>query len=255
MLEVLSVVADENITLLRNHLFGSLLILIKMAENIIPFCYYEHVQGNSIILNPSQKKDGNDNIMYSCHPGEGGWELKRTFFAVNPMLRPIPIGMKLYGIDIGGTPQRITNIEIVYGLFNVYPETLYLIAYNRRVSNTIPLYFYKENLSIQPSFIFDDNKQQVDFSPIYVLDNLDYSSFRCYDGRCLPVNKNDGEGPVYSLDECVIGCNELIPAEWKSPNNVLDILSKKENKNDLIPITITISVAFFFIFLFRMIKS
>jgi len=227
-----------------------------MAENIIPFCYYEHVQGGGIILNPSQTTDETGNIRFSCHKGEDGWELKRTFYAVNPMLRPIPIGMKLYGIDIGGEPKKITNIELVYGLFNVYPETLYLIAYNRRVANTIPLYFYKESLFIQPSFVYDETKQQVDLSPIYVLDSLDYSSFRCYDGRCLPVNKDDGEGPVYSLDNCVVLCNELIPAEWKSPDNVLDILSKRDDKSEdwLIPLSITISVAFFLIFLFRLLN-
>lgn len=252
-------------------------------RNIIPFCIYHYIDQKTktyfgYIGNSSKIKNEDGKILYYCHmePQQyRGWKLAGQFYAVSPSLRPIPTGMQLYCAKRTlSFPYDISDINIVYDMFNVKDYCLYFITYYKPVPNTKPLYFHKIGKHVFPSFDSEPPPGwEKDLSPVYVMTmdtvgDLNYSKikFNCNNGRCLPWSKDIRD--VYdlnphkyfpSLNECILGCNELIPSEKRQHLSLLETIKQQTTKNKvdipnifkkLSPIAIGVAIALLIVILF-----
>jgi len=184
------------------------------------------------------------------------WKSYNAFYAINPMIQPIPSGtVLLCSKRAKGFPYNSINLKIVYDPFNLDDDCVYFIAWTKRVPYTIPLFIYGENgNNIYPSFKKLDNIQEiVKLSPIFVLDdpnknqkdknyvddkyNINYFvknnkvkfTFKSYQGRCIP----DPDG--VSLSKCMVLNNENITdlEHGGKPPTLLEHLSRIEKKKDI----------------------
>lgn len=218
---------------------------------IIKLCLYHKLD----------EKDGNHMSLITnsynklCQPinNKQGWDFIDTFYALSPMFRPIPIGMKLICVKISeiNSLNFIKNIYISDGLFNYSDDCLYFITYNLKVINTIPLYFYSRENKIFASFIKyppSNIWKPAKIPYIYVLPegivdvkNPDKTLFHCVNGRCLPFNEKHilhyntyDELISYTIDKCVMLCNKSFVGNQKINTDIIEIVKKMDNKNNII---------------------
>jgi hypothetical protein len=257
-----------------------------MLENkyIIKLCLYHKLDekdGNHMSLITNSYMENNN---YKCQHmnNQQGWDYIDTFYALSPMFRPIPIGMKLICIKISeiNSLNFIKNIYISDGLFNYSDDCLYFITYNLIVINTIPLYFYSRENKIFASFIKKPPSniwKPAKIPYIYVLpqgivniNNPDKTLFHCVNGRCLPFNEKHilhynsyDEMKSYTIDKCVMLCNQIIVNNEKINEDIINIVKKldKYNKNifnnfisNIHPYIISLLLLIFIILLFLIIK-
>jgi hypothetical protein len=220
--------------------------MIKTGDTIIPFCIFHQLDSinqnhKGIIVNPTPILQDDGGLTYDCkHPGSG-WKHVGTFYAVTPMFRPIPVGMKMFCAEMSDISNilSLTSVTITYGLFNFKPNGIYFITYNQPVIHTVPLYLHKRNGIVFPSFDSTPpgpNWTQEHVSPIFVMisgivnpKNPSDTKFHCVNYRCLPwdednlmhYNKIEEKHP-HVLSECVVLCNEAaISFEESEPSNIL----------------------------------
>lgn len=234
-------------------------------QPIIPFCIYHYIDEStktymgfidiSII---TKHKDGS--ISYSCPQFKKSygiaWKNVGMFYAVNPLFRPIPWGMKLYCANCSDQyPYNVKDIEIVYDPYNIKPTCNYFITYNQPTLNTSPLYFHRIGSNIFPSFDKDFPTKDIRWTQsevptVYVMtpsslgktkDIFDTSNilFSCFNRKCTPYTKEIRN--VYNislntddifdialikepttLDKCVVSCNEMIVHDTSGePSNLI----------------------------------
>lgn len=122
-------------------------ITTKMASqsDVLPFCVYHFVdkkQGiyRGYIAPPNLTLNS---YKYECGspPSPTGWIKKFEFYAINPMVRPIPYGMALFCANRRTTDPRDTNeVKFSYDPYNVSDTCVYFIAYTKAVEYSIPIY-------------------------------------------------------------------------------------------------------------------
>jgi|TARA_B110000259_G_C14026087_1_gene404762 hypothetical protein len=219
---------------------------------ILPFCIYHKYDSSSNLYHGyigNSKKDKSGN--FNCKPVADGWKLNSVFYAVDPVIRPIPIGMELYSVTRNkGFPYNSTQLKIDYDFFFTKKNCVYFLTYNNIVPYTVPLYFYKFGNNIVPSFdknppTKDHEWSQEKLSPIYVLTeesmqtNIRDLRFKCVNGSCIPWFKkikdmyifNNNED-TYNIENCLMACTELNSYSNVNPTNLLNnIKNKEENKN------------------------
>lgn len=230
---------------------------MKDIPIITPYCIFNYndtytntflslIESSKIILNKDQE------IEFSCS-SISGWLLSDIFYAISPMTRPIPVGMKLFcAVKKISFPYNTIDVEIVYDIFNLDKHGTYFMTYNQPVPNTVPLYLHKLGDEILiPSFDKEppnnsSNWTHAKVSPIFVmtkksLKNTSLKDLKFYsiNGKCLPLEPNDdtfGYDPkdkkLY-LDECLVIHNEIIDSQ--NPKNLLTIIDKKKVSKNKFP--------------------
>ena len=209
-----------------------------MNDNIISYCIYHYIDGDDKtylgFISDCEKKIPN-NVSQQ-------YKYKYTFYAINPLFRPIPNGMEIYYIKVNNKyPYNIIDMRIMYDTFNIQDDRIYFIAYNKPIPNGIPLYFHKLGENILPSFdkkppTTNINAKQIERSPIYVLKDKD-TKFKCVNARCLPWKKeipglynSSGYDKLLDFENCVLQCN-VLGVNNNIPNIINDI--KNNNKTSL----------------------
>lgn len=206
-----------------------------MSSVIIPYCIFR--KDNFVTLRPSIKS-ANGNFI--CDDLDNSWTLSYTFYAVNPMLRPIPEGMNLYFVEISPDDGSAKNFEIVYNPYSFQKKGIYFISYQLDVPNTVPLYIKKTKDGVD----FTDKKIEDDIfiSPIYVMQKSLFPNeefkFVCTNGRCIPNSAGkedifDIKGEPLSLLQCVTNCSQLVPIEegGGKPYTMNALLKKLDKKH------------------------
>ena len=176
------------------------------------------------------------------------------FFAVSPMIRPIPSGLQLFcALQAESHPFRTIAVKHVIDMFNLSElsgQCTYFMAYNQPVPNTVPLYLHHRGEHFFPSFDrdppTDDPMWTRDvISPIYVFtpesvglseDKMGGLKFRGVNGRCLPLGKTAagvfgaGERSL-SLRDCATLCNTGISdKDFKGSETLLRDFEYDESK-------------------------
>lgn len=252
----------------------------KELTTLLPFCIYHYIDhatktylgyiGAPEII---KEKDGSETNRCVTDPMiYRGWYLAGTFYAISPMFRPIPTGMKIFCAKRQREFPYVTNdVKLLYDPYNVKKDCVYFTTYNQSVPNTVPLYFHKIGKFTFPSFDItppsnDPSWGKTQISPIFVMtkhtvgDILKRVKFKCINGRCLPWNReikdvfdNDPHAELLNIEECVLYCNKL-----SEDTKQLNLLSRITVDKPLIsrffkklsPSVIGIVIFLFLIFLF-----
>lgn len=117
-----------------------------------------------------------------------------SFFAINPLVRPMTEDMNIIFIKIDKKTNKIKDIFVEFDPFNVKPtDDLFIafIAYNRSLPYTKKLYSYKKGDDM--IFTFDKDPNQKNYlENVFVLDDKDV----LFDTKCIP-------GGILSIAECL----------------------------------------------------
>ena len=133
---------------------------LSSTSDVLPFCVY-HSGHLSFISGPSLTRSKDHGVRYECVKANeespyGEWKLAFTFYAVNPMLRPIPYGMSLFcAPQRNEYPWDTVSLNTVYDPFDVMSENcIYFITYTKPVPFTTPLYNHVRGKGLQSSSVF-----------------------------------------------------------------------------------------------------
>ncbi len=223
-------------------------------STVIPFCIYHKVDLNTksyqcyiatstLVL----RLDGTKR--YECRPHpDPNWKLASIFYAVNPLVRPVPNGMQLFCAKRNPNwPYQTTSVDLVYDVFDHYVDGTYFFTYTTPVPNTTPLYIWMNGDSAFADFGSSLPPEDLDtfsaatINPIYVLHptvvGSDYTKidFMCNNGSCLPKSTDpnifnpSASSTPQPLHECLINCNQLVKSQngGRSPNSLMDIIRNK----------------------------
>ena len=229
-----------------------------MTSNIIiPLCIYHNInqQTNTYLAYLSYPSAVNKNgqEVFECNRlrNEGydnRWRYYGTFYAISPMIRPIPQSLKMIKCEhMGKYPYNTSTIKYVYDLFNIDKNAISFITWTKAVQGTVPLYLYTTPDGCFPSFDKNLSWGQNIMSPIFVMidplkntfiTDSTSSSFHEFErdkngiiqfkfspiqARCLPDNKGMSLAKCFLLtDENILKNNDFLPV------NLLDII--KDNK-------------------------
>jgi hypothetical protein len=206
-----------------------------MSSVIIPYCIFR--KENFVTIRPSIKDSNGE---FVCESLDDDWKLSYKFYAVNPMLRPIPEGMNLYFAKISPEDGSVKNFQIVYNPYSFQEKGVYFISYETQVPNTKPLYIKKtpNGVDFSEKKIIDD----ILISPVYVMQKSLFPDkefkFMCTNGRCIPYSTRTDlfdikKGEPKSLLECITNCSQLIPIEegGGKPYNMNTLLKKLDKKH------------------------
>ena len=104
----------------------------------------------------------------------GQWQLYQKFYALSPMIRPIPTGLKLINANtMDYYPYSTKNIKHVYDPFDIQQESISFMTWTQPVPGTVPLYLHiSPNGDSYPSFDknppSEGNWTQNKMSPLFV---------------------------------------------------------------------------------------
>jgi hypothetical protein len=103
---------------------------------IAPFCIYHHIDNsNSIITN----RHNNIEQLY-CPSISNEFKFYNTFYAISPMVRPIPTSLKLIRV-LNSKPYK-QHIEYAYDPFNKISNSITFITWAKPVPDTLPLFIW-----------------------------------------------------------------------------------------------------------------
>ena len=209
---------------------------------VVPYCIYHYKDYSTqtfygFIGNPIKVRKNNEDILECRHPPPeyGSWFYYGSFYALNPMIRPIPSGLKLINsIKSGGFPYDTKYVKYAYDPFNIRTEAVSFLTWTQAVSDTVPLYIHiSPDGDVFPSFDKNPPSNQPNWtqdkiSPIFVLvdpsqhftnldsalnpishynkgsDGIPQFKFLPSDGRCIP----DPNG--VSIEQCFLLTDEDI---------------------------------------------
>lgn len=161
------------------------------------------------------------------------WVLYGSFYGFNPLIKPIPTGMKLFCIKIKEEyPYNVIDVEIEYDLFNMRKNCIYFLNYIKPTLNTEQLYFLKTGNGIVATFE-KNHYDQLDISPLYVItdnsiQNIPISDlkFKCFNDICTPwINQIDDihiddHYPPMNLNKCLEYCIHRNRKEKHTKNHI-----------------------------------
>ncbi len=222
------------------------------AVAILPYCISYGDNATAYLGPPSVTQDDGE-LVCDIKPLYGG-ALYGSFYAVSPLVRPIPYGMQLYCAErADSAPYTTVDVKLVYDIFDLGDDnggwggcTMFM-AYPQPVPNTVPLYLHKKGDSLVPSF---EKEPPTDYeewgkasggSPIYVMtpesvgmeaSTMNDTKFKCVSGRCLPWIDGENEDlfgvskrPAVRLRDCVVLCDELYSRGFP-PTSVLNVVER-----------------------------
>lgn len=154
---------------------------------IYPIC----VDDKTTLYLPKIYRDG-DNDKFKCKTG------LISFYAIVPNMVPIPTNMSVVCVEIDNE-NNIKNVKYVKDPnVNTLKDCISFITYTKPVPFTSPLYFYKREDKIYPTF----EKEDINYLlRIFVM--LKPYDFICYQNRCIPTDKNG-----MNIMDCTILCNK-----------------------------------------------
>lgn len=222
---------------------------IIQESSIIPFCIYHYTDPDTgtylgFIGMPQITRTKSGKITYKCITEPKtfrGWKNTGVFYAITPMIRPIPFGMYMFCAQkANGFPYDTSDMYNVMDSYNIKNNCVYFITYSRPVPNTVPLYMHKIGTTVFPSFDpkppSNDEWTTTDVSPLYVMtpgifgNDLGKIKFRCINGTCLPWKNDipdiydDTSTTPSNLDECLLKCNN------SEPKNLIQRLALQDKK-------------------------
>lgn len=234
------------------------------SKNIIlPFCIYYYQRGNDFYgrISATEEHMDNDNTSsYNCLTQTKlyeGWKYISTFYAISPILVPIPNDMIFICAERKKSyPYNTFKIHTSATTFSSNRNCIYFIVYSKQKENTIPLYFYEIKDDVIIPSMEKKNLKQIRNSPVYTLDPkagkekiiqlknhnkriLDFS-FNCVKsgGICIPT-KEKGT----SLVNCVYTCHKDKPKDIFTMLNEEKKIKEESNKKYTIIIIIIIILA------------
>jgi hypothetical protein len=236
---------------------------------LIPICVYHSTVDNNFLTyidNSSSTVDVNGNRINKCNKppltpfGNPQWTFAFTFYAVNPLITPFPLGMKLYcAIKNDNYPYNTTEIKLIEDPPTNYNlNGTYFYAYPSPIPETKPLYIHhvsnnifvnycpKPPPCVENTYTHEKSKNYTydyaNMSVIYVINFEDFSEkdpnkvkFVCNTGIVQPWNRK--LGPVYNINtpepknlfETIVECSEI--SQWKEktgkPYTLSNILINK----------------------------
>lgn len=166
------------------------------------------------------------------------WNILDKFYVINHnKLKYIPKFTSLFSIENSNKPPyAINNFYNVIDPFNLLSNNIYFIAYNQITPNTTPLYFYKDNEILIPSFNVIKSKPL--YFKIYVIhseniEDINHLNFKCVNNKCIPYTK-DIKGILNinknNLSSSLTDCIEYSKKNYVHTENMLDFIKKKKYK-------------------------
>ena len=223
---------------------------IKKSVIISQFCIMHYDDPETLtyrgIINYSFRIQSDGVTKVECvdiPPEYGRWKYYSNFYAFSPMIRPIPISLKLINVDkLAKYPWNIKSIKYAFDPFNIQPTGVYFMCWTQPVPGTVALYLHitpeggsYPSFNSSPPSDSKDGWIQDKLSPIYVLvdsdrhssfSNIDINnvtlpkwpkdingypifSFRSSDNRCIPdVNGKSIEKCFLETDEDIKKANK-----------------------------------------------
>lgn len=215
---------------------------------IVPFCIYHNKSQDGSHKGFIGYSAPNEHKNFVCNPPEpafGSWNFYRSFYALSPMVRPIPTGLKLiHASQLTTYPYNTINIEYGYDPFDFDKDAVSFLTWTQSVQGTTPLYIYN-NSEGYPFFTFDKKPPsevgwtEHKLSPLFVLTNDDSKypvnsfgipeyKFSGNHGRCLP----DPDG--VPIEDCFLLTDEDILYSEKQfgPRTLLEIIKSEKEENN-----------------------
>ncbi len=157
-----------------------------MSGLVIPFCIYYNVSEASDIYWSritsarvvETEKDGKIEVSFECSPElfpqRDRWVLGAVFYAISPIIKPIPRGMVLMRAHHKEAfPYDTTKMNVAWNPFTIYNDANTFVTYSRPVQNTIPMYFWERYEHVFPTFSKNPPSkggwEQSELSPIWVM--------------------------------------------------------------------------------------
>jgi len=181
---------------------------------IAPFCimHYDDPSTNTFhgfINYPTRIKNENGIERLECLPDPkkygGRWKIYGTFYALSPMIRPIPSGLKLINSkQLIQYPYNTNHINYVFDPFDIQQDTVSFITWTKPVPSTVPLYLHiTPDGGSYPSFDKNPpskgNWKQNKLKQLYVLVDPN-THFTTLDSNLYPLinwNKNKDGSPMF----------------------------------------------------------
>ena len=120
---------------------------LSSHSDVIPFCVYHFVDKKQGVyhgyISPPELYNHVDGPRYKCGPPPqtNGWEKKFIFYAINPMINPIPFGMALFCANRRVKyPYDTTTVKFSYDPYNIKDSCVYFIAYTKGVEHSTPIF-------------------------------------------------------------------------------------------------------------------
>jgi hypothetical protein len=229
---------------------------------ISPYCIYYNINQHTntylgYIGVPDILKHKDGSISYKCSEKikelNSFWVLSNIFYAISPITRPIPFGMRLFCAEKDKSfPYMTTSVTAVYDPFNIKENCTAFITYIKPVLHTIPLYLHKLGNNVFPSFnkyppTDNINWNKENISPIFVITsellNLQnvkdpsHLNFTCINGTCIPWSPNMSQYYFKSdiiktnFNQCLLQCNEKTLSIDNENKNMLEIVQILSNSN------------------------
>lgn len=123
----------------------------KKSNIVIPLCifHYDDEITNTyrgFIGNPSKIKTKDGYEILKCmdtDPSYGRWKLYGSFYALSPMIRPIPRGLKLMNANkLNYAPYNTSKVKYAYDPFDTQSESVSFLTWSKAVRDTVPLYLH-----------------------------------------------------------------------------------------------------------------
>lgn len=217
----------------------------KKPVVIMKYCVYNFVDKLAksymgLITNAIHIFTEDGKKVQKCVLPEGIREYEKigSFYGINPMLKPMPMGMIMIEMKMNREfPYNTISIRKINDPYKLDDDSIYMMVWGTSVPNTIPLYFYENKKEEENKDIIHitfresppaEKWSEHYLSPIYVLssDLKDFKSgdegnkylFKNYHGRCIP--SSDG----ISLQECIVKTDLIVnsPLEGIRPSTLLE---------------------------------
>jgi hypothetical protein len=224
---------------------------IQKPYSVNPYCIYHSNNIDNIyglIKSPLRvkKKNGDEVLQCYLNPIMKNWKYYASFYAINPMIQPIPTGLHLICAKLSQEfPYNTISIDIIYDTFRIDDNCVYFMTWTLPVPYTVPLYLYSTSSGISITFQEHKDMKQLNISPLYVLSNFENKpdffkdfkklkngeidfTFANNQGRCLPNPYGN------SLSKCLVLSNENITdLEYNGgPPTLLQHLERIEKKKE-----------------------
>jgi hypothetical protein len=207
-------------------------------NNLIKVCVYSINKSYNYVGISTKQKDGKFecvNPVSTTVP----FDFNFSFYAINPMSRPIPSGTNLIRLDRSTNNSLATGVvNIMYDIYSVknLDTTVHFISYISPKKGTKPLYVWYNNFLDSTIFTFEDKFkgdepgwEETMISPIYVFD-YDNINFTCNNFECVPYIDSEDifmqNNKYDNYDDCVSGC--ALEGRLRK-NTMLVIPSLKDN--------------------------
>lgn len=200
---------------------------------------------------------------FVCPAPDSAYSQTDVFYALNPMIQPIPQYVHLVGFELNDEhPYNIKDVKVLYDPFNIdEPKNMIVVlTWVEPVPYTTPLYLFRGSQGVYVSWDKEIPKgfTLMGLAPIYVLTKErkkttvsatgknDYFppgipphfTFTLKDGRCLPDPKGE------ELTECILDTETNFIRPPSLLEKLGDVQKREEDKRVVITYTMSVILLF-----------